>query len=242
MGVKSIKYKRIIFWSSLTIGLLAVIITIITINSTPLKPCVSLAVIDRPTVIIDAGHGGIDGGAVSTDGALEADINLLISVKLYDLMRFLGVDAIMTRTDDGSLAYNAEQSIRDNKNADLKARLALASENPECDFLSVHLNHFEQSQYYGAQVFYSPSNPLSSVLAGCIQNSFVTYVDPTNYRTEKQSHESIYLMKHIKSPAVTIECGFLSNPNEAKLLCSDSYQTHIGIAIAKGYLDYIKER
>ena len=242
MGAKSIKFKRIIFWCTLTISVLAVIITVITVNSTPLKPCLSPVSYTRPLAIIDAGHGGFDGGAVSADGVAESGINLSISLKTYDFMRFVGVYAIMTRCNDGSLDYDAEKSIRDNKNADLRARLNLAASNPGFDFLSIHLNKFEQSMYYGAQVFYSPNNSRSSMLAHCLQQTFVSYVDPTNKRVEKQSHDSIYLMKNIQSPAVTIECGFLSNPQEADKLCTASYRTHIAIAITKGYLDYIKER
>ena len=242
MFAKSIKLKRIFFWSALTISLTAVIITVITLNSRPLKPCVASGVGARPLAIIDAGHGGIDGGAVSQNGVKEADLNLAISTKIRDLMCLFGVRTVMTRTDNSSLDYDPESSIRDNKNADLKARLRLAADNPGYDFLSVHLNKFEQSQYYGAQVFYGGNNELSPLLAECIQRSFVSCIDPENKRVAKESHESIYLMKNISSPAVTIECGFLSNPDEAELLQSEVYQKQIALAVTKGYLDYIKER
>lgn len=242
MFAKNIKVKRIIFWSTLTITVAAVIITVIILNSTPLKPCISSRTLCRPQVIIDAGHGGIDGGAVSNSGTAEADINLSISTKTRDIMNLLGVSVIMTRSDRNSLDYNEDRSIRDNKNSDLKARLKLATDNPGHDFLSIHLNKFEQSKSYGAQMFYSKNNPASKIIAEYIQQSFVNYIDSTNKRTPKQSHDSIYLMKHINSPAVIVECGFLSNPEEERLLMSENYHTHVALAITKGYLDYIKER
>ncbi len=242
MFVKNIKIKRIIFWSTLTITVAAVIITVIILNSTPLKPCISSRTLYRPQVIIDAGHGGVDGGATSASGTAEADINLAISIKTRDIMNLLGVSVVMTRSDRNSLDYNEDKSIRDNKNSDLKARLKLASDNPGHDFLSIHLNKFEQSKSYGAQVFYSKNNPASKIIAEHIQQSFVSYIDSTNKRIPKESHDSIYLMKHINSPAVIVECGFLSNPEEERLLNSETYHTHVALAITKGYLDYIKER
>ncbi len=242
MWAKNVKLKRIIFWSTLTITVTAVIITVIIFNSTPLKPCINSATSYPPQVIVDAGHGGIDGGATSASGTAEADINLDISIKTRDIMKLLGVSVIMTRSDQNSLDYNESKSIRDNKNSDLKARLKLASDNPGHDFLSIHLNKFEQSKSYGAQVFYSKNNPASKIIAERIQQAFVSCIDSTNKRISKQSHDSIYIMKHINSPAVIIECGFLSNPEEERLLMTDRYRTQIALAITKGYLDYIKER
>ena len=242
MWAKNVKLKRIIFWSTLTITITAVIITVIIFNSTPLKPCINSTTSYPPQVIVDAGHGGIDGGAASASGTAEADINLDISIKTRDIMKLLGVSVIMTRSDQNSLDYNESKSIRDNKNSDLKARLKLASDNPGHDFLSIHLNKFEQSKSYGAQVFYSKNNPASKIIAERIQQAFVSCIDSTNKRISKQSHDSIYLMKHINSPAVIIECGFLSNPEEERLLMTDRYRTQIALAITKGYLEYIKER
>lgn len=242
MGEKNIKIKRLFFWSALTFIFLTVIITIITLNSRPLSPC--SVIINEKTlcVILDAGHGGLDGGAVSPQGTVEANINLMISKKTRDFMNFFGITTIMTRTEDISLNYNPNKSTRDNKNADLRARLDISSCNTRYEFLSVHLNKFEQSQYYGAQVFYGKQNSNSRLLAECIQKSFVENIDSSNKRTAKQCHDSVYLMKNISSPAVIVECGFLSNPNEEALLCSNNYQTQIAIAITKGYIDYKKDR
>ncbi len=239
---KSIRIKSIILVSSLTILLTAVIIVLIAYNSRPLEKCVSLVSVCQPSVILDAGHGGADGGAVSLNGTEEAPINLSITEKTRNIMTFLGVTAILTRCDGQSLNYDPENTTRENKNADLRARLDFAELNADCDFLSIHLNKFEQSKYFGAQVFYSPVNESSPLLAEALQNSMIDYLDSSNTRKAKQSPDSVYLMKNITSPAVTIECGFLSNPEEEQKLKSDEYQTHIAISITKGYIDYIKER
>ena len=124
--------------------------------------------------------------------------------------------------------------------ADLNARLKLGKANPDCDFLSIHLNQFPQQKYYGAQVFYSVNNPSSQALALEIQKSFHNVVDKENYRGIKKAPETVFLMKYLTSPAVTVECGFLSNPKEAALLKQDVYQTKLALAIAAGYLNYLE--
>lgn len=242
MKAQSIRIKNIFLLVSLTLLICTVIIYLIAYNSRPLEKCISFVSVTAPSVILDAGHGGADGGAVSSNGTVEAEINLSITEKTRDLMTFLGIKTILTRSDENSLNYNIDKNIRENKNADLRARLDIAQSNPECDFLSIHLNKFEQSKYFGAQVFYAQSNKSSIVLAESLQNSFITYLDSNNTRKAKISPDSVYLMKNITSSAVTIECGFLSNPAEEEKLKDDNYQTHIAIAIAKGYIDYKRER
>lgn len=198
------------------------------------------AVTPTPIVIIDAGHGGHDGGAVSRSGFAEAPINLEISIKLRDVLGFLGVSAIMTRENAESLGYIEGETLRKNKTADLNARLEIADNNPSCDFLSIHLNKYEQEKYYGAQVFYSPNNDNSSILANALQEKMRMTLDEANTRRAKLSPSSVYLMDKIKNPAVTIECGFLSNAREAELLGTNTYQTKVSIAICAGYIEYIE--
>jgi len=237
-----IRIKTFVLWTVLTMAVITVIIIITALNSKPLENCSSLIYANEPHVILDAGHGGLDGGAVSNGGTEEAALNLFITQKTYDLMKFVGLCPLMTRTDSQSLGFNAEASIRENKNTDLKARLSFAEQHNNCDFISIHLNKFEQSRYFGAQVFYSKNNQGSISLANCLQNTLVSFIDNENTRKAKQSPDNVYLMKSISSPAVTVECGFLSNPEEEKLLIQPEYQTKIAIAITKGYIDYIKER
>lgn len=195
----------------------------------------------KPAVIIDPGHGGLDGGAVSPSGIIEAPLNLDISLRLRDLLMFMGVQAVMTRSDEHSLDYIKGNTIRQNKSADLNARLAISRNYPDCPFLSIHLNKYSQSVYYGAQVFYSANHSASAILARALQNSMRQGLDSQNTRSPKLSPESVYLMQKISSPAVTIECGFLSNPAEAALLNTDAYRTKIAASICCGYIDYLKE-
>ena len=197
---------------------------------------------DEYQLFLDAGHGGLDGGAVSPNGVSEADINLSIARKTQALLRFFGINGDLTRTGEQSLNYNPDASARENKNADLQARLALSKERPELDFLSIHLNKFDQEQYYGAQVFYSPNTERSKQLAQCLQDSLRLTLDRDNDRRIKLAPDGVMLMKNINSPAVTIECGFLSNAREEALLQQDSYQTKIALAIAGGYLQYLESK
>ena len=197
---------------------------------------------DEYQLLLDAGHGGLDGGAVSPNGVSEAEINLAITLKTQALLRFVGISGDLTRTDGQSLNYNPDASARENKNADLNARLALSKERPELDFLSIHLNKFEQEKYYGAQVFYSPNTERSKQLAQCLQDNLRLVLDKDNDRRIKLAPDSVMLMKNINSPAVTIECGFLSNAREEALLQQDTYQTKIAIAIANGYIQYLESK
>ncbi len=206
------------------------------------KPVLAVVHPDEFLLFLDAGHGGMDGGAVSKNGVAEADINLAITLKTRAFLRFVGVSAELTRTDAQSLNFNSDATARENKNADLYARLALAKARPELDFLSIHLNKFEQEKYYGAQVFYSPNTERSKTLAQCLQDHLRSALDQNNDRRIKLSPDGVMLMKNINAPAVTIECGFLSNDREEALLQQDSYQTKIALAIACGYIQYLETK
>ncbi len=195
-----------------------------------------------PSVIIDPGHGGLDGGAVSISGEAEAPLNLDISLRLRDLFSFIGIQAVMTRETEASLDYREDNTIRQNKNADLNARLALSQSYPDCPFLSIHLNKYVQTEYKGAQVFYSANHADSMTLASHLQECMRVGLDPYNTRRAKLSPEDVFLMKHITAPAVTIECGFLSNPEETALLAMPGYRLKIAASICCGYTEYLKER
>lgn len=190
------------------------------------------------TLVIDAGHGGFDGGAVGASGTSEQDINLAISQRVQALAGFFGVRTVMTRPDNNALVYDPSRPIRENKAADIKERVTRtqAVENPI--FMSIHLNKFSDPQYHGAQVFYSPNHAGSRVLAESLQDCLIRGCDPSNHRQAKQAERTIYLMKTLQCPAVIIECGFLSNPNEEKLLQEKTYQTQVALCIICGYLSY----
>lgn len=235
-----VRKPTLIFYLALTFLFLIVIIMIIGVHSRVPEYHVSVNVPFDIAVILDAGHGGQDGGAVSANGVLEAPITLEISRKTQLILRFLGVSALMTRENENSLGYDASATIRENKNTDLKERLKISRQYPESVFVSVHLNKFSQSQCSGAQAFYGVCNPDSKLLAESIQENLVALLDPQNTRVAKRIPGTVFLMERVENPAVTIECGFLSNPDEEVLLQSDSYQTKIAISIMAGYFEYRK--
>lgn len=188
------------------------------------------------TLVIDAGHGGFDGGAVGADGTTEQDINLSIAKRVQVLANFFGVPTTMTRPDENALDYDPSRTVRENKIADIKAREKLVNSIASPVFLSIHLNKFSDAQYHGAQVFYSARNAESKPLAEQIQQCLIDGCDPTNHRQVKQADSAIYLMKKLDCPAVIIECGFLSNPAEEARLRDETYHKQLAAAVICGYL------
>lgn len=193
----------------------------------------------RPVIIIDAGHGGEDGGASSSSGIVEKDINLSISLKVRDLLNSLAFKTVMVRDEDKLIYDENCKTIREKKVSDIHNRMSIMEANPNSIFLSIHQNHFEQSKYYGAQVFYSKNNEESKLIAEKIQSSVVEKLQNENKREVKPSGTEIYLLYNAKSPAVMVECGFLSNSGEAQLLNDENYQTKMSLAIVDGILNYL---
>lgn len=189
-----------------------------------------------PTVIIDAGHGGEDGGAISVTGVRESTLNLEISLRLNDLLHFLGVRTEMIRTEDISV-YTEGDTIAQKKVSDIHNRVAAVNRTPDALLVSIHQNQFSESQYRGAQVFYARG---SQTLAELLQSELAAQVDPRNHRQCKQA-QNIYLLEHISCPAVLIECGFLSNPAEEALLRDAAYQKKLACAIACTLASYLEE-
>lgn len=180
----------------------------------------------KKTVILDAGHGGEDSGAVGIDGVLEKDLNLALCGVLSDLLYTSGFEVISTRTEDVMLGSGA---VGHKKSEDLKARVDLAAQNPDAYYLSIHMNKFPKEYCKGIQLFYSPNNEQSLPLAGFLHTLVKTYFQPDNKREIKNGSAHIYLMNRIKNPAILVECGFVSNPEEAKLLQSSDYQKKIAL-------------
>ena len=195
-----------------------------------------------PVIIIDAGHGGEDGGTQSSTGILEKDINLSISLKLEALFNSLGFKTIMVRTSDEMIYDGSCKTIREKKASDIHNRMNLMLSYPNSIFLSIHQNHFSESKYRGAQVFYSKNNPESEIIAESIQKSIVEKLQNENERMIKPSGTEIYLLYHAKTPAVMVECGFLSNGGEAQLLNDESYQKKMAVAVADGVIKYLNNR
>lgn len=193
----------------------------------------------KQTVIIDAGHGGDDGGAIGIDGTVEKDINLDIALKLEKLLKFYGFDVIMTRTEDIMTCDDGLDSLRKRKVSDIHNRFDVLEKNPDAVFISIHQNKFEDNSQHGTQVFYSGNNDESKLLAESIQNSIVSVLQPDNSRVVKKSGSGIYLLYHAKLPAVLVECGFISNPTEVKRLNDEKYRMKIAILSADGLIKYL---
>ena len=181
------------------------------------------------TVIIDAGHGGVDGGATSCTGKLESAFNLEIALRLNDLMHLLGIHTEMIRTTDVSV-YTQGETIAAQKVSDLKERVRMVNESENALLLSIHQNTFPDSRYGGAQVFYGPEGE-SAQLAEALQNAFRSTVNPGSNRRSKKA-DGVYLMEHIDTTGVLIECGFLSNAEEEAKLRSADYQKKLCCVIA----------
>ncbi len=183
------------------------------------------------TVVLDAGHGGEDGGASAASGIVEKEINLEITLLLRDLLEANGIRVILTRETD-VLLYDRNVDYRGRKKAlDLAARRKIAEETPDSVFVSIHMNTYPLQSCHGLQVWYSPNDTRSHTLATNIQETARTRLDPQNDRTVKRAGSSIYLLHKITSPAVLVECGFLSNPEEAEQLGTKEYQRKIALAL-----------
>lgn len=197
--------------------------------------------LNKQCIIIDAGHGGFDGGAVANDGTVEKDINLNISLKLCEMLKLFGYEVIMTRTTDDATDNTESKVISDRKKSDLKERLKIINETKDGVFVSVHLNKFTTSTATGAQVFYSPNNPMSVELGQSIQKLIVSLLQKDNERIIKKGNKSTYLLYNAKIPSVIVECGFLSNNKELSLLKNDDYQSKMAFAIFCGIQEYFNK-
>ncbi len=190
-------------------------------------------------VVIDAGHGGFDGGATSVYGDLEKDINLSIAKKTEQFLKVLGFEVVMTRSDDNALAGT--------KKEDMYKRLEIVKGSPDSIFVSIHQNYFSQSKYFGAQMFFGSGYAQEGrALALTLQENFKTNLIAGNTREVKAASDDLFLFKNAPQPSVLVECGFLSNYNEARLLKNEEYQNKIAFTIAQSisefYLDDTTER
>jgi N-acetylmuramoyl-L-alanine amidase len=190
------------------------------------------------SVILDAGHGGEDGGAVGKSELPEKYINLSITKKLQTMLEAAGFEVLLTRETDSFIGDNSLPTLDERRKSDMQKRLEMITSHPNSIFVSIHQNHFDDAALSGAQVFYSSNDPNSAVLASSIQTSFRSMLQPENERESKISERTLYLMKNAMTPAVIVECGFLSNASEAKLLCEDAYQNKVAFSIFCGILEY----
>ena len=185
----------------------------------------------QPSLILDAGHGGEDGGAVSPMGAKESTINLDIVLRLDQMLGLLGEGSLMLREEDISLHDPQSRTLREKKVSDLKNRAEAVNANPDATLVSIHQNSYPETKYRGTQVFYSPTEG-SQQLAQKLQTGVRTALQPDNTRQEKQIPDTVYLMNHISNRAVLVECGFLTNPEEEQLLQQPDYQRKFALVLA----------
>lgn len=190
------------------------------------------------TLVLDAGHGGFDGGAESESGMSEQAVNLSVAQRTQLLARFFGVKTVMTRVDAQALDYDPSRTVRENKVADIRAREKIVGAVASPVFVSIHLNKFPEPQYHGAQVFYSINHAGGKPLAEAIQRALIEGCDPDNRRAAKQAESSVYLMRTLRCPAVIVECGFLSNPEEETRLADENYHKKLAACIVTGFLRY----
>ena len=186
-------------------------------------------------LILDAGHGGEDGGAVSVTGVTESRVNLEIVQKLRDTLALYGVDPVVLREEDVSLHDPEASTLREKKRSDLKNRVRAVEAVEGGTLLSIHQNSYPGSQYRGAQVFYAPTGG-SRELAELLQTALREELQPDNDRQAKPIPESVYLMNHVSCPAVLVECGFLTNPEEEALLRDGGYQRQLAAVLAGAWL------
>lgn len=191
------------------------------------------------TVIVDAGHGGEDGGAIGKSGALEKDVNLQFALKVNEYLSFFGINTYMVRTEDKSIGDESLSTIHERKVSDIRARLALMDMFENSIYLSIHQNEFTQSYVHGTQVFYAPNSEESKRLATVIQKTVCSLTQPDNTKVPKESGTNIYVLYNATKPACLCECGFMSNPEEEKLLLSEDYQRKFSLALSFSVLNYL---
>ncbi|MCC8075345.1 MAG: N-acetylmuramoyl-L-alanine amidase [Clostridiales bacterium] len=189
------------------------------------------------TLVIDAGHGGEDGGAVALSGTAESSINLAIALKMDQLCGLYGVQTKLVRTEDVSLADAGAATLREKKHTDLLNRVELIENTENAVLLSIHQNNYTSASSQGAQVFFR-ADAESQQWAVQLQELLRQSLDPDNTRQATEIPDAVYLMNHVSCRAVLVECGFLSNPEENALLETDGYQTRIAAALTASYLLY----
>ncbi len=192
---------------------------------------------DTICYIIDAGHGGEDGGAVAKDGTIESDLNLSIAKKINSTLFFLGLNSEMTRKSENAVYSDDAVTLREKKRSDLKNRVDMINAHENKVLISIHQNSLPSApNVHGAQVFYN-HNDTAALLAEQIQLALNSSMNAAKPKTAKQIDSSIYLMRQVNCPAVLVECGFLSNASETQQLKENTYQTKLAVAVISGILN-----
>lgn len=191
---------------------------------------------NRPyTVVLDAGHGSPDGGAVGVSGTEEKDINLSIVLKTREILENRGIRVILTREDDNGIYDDTATTIHEMKVSDMHNRLKIINNSNADLFISVHMNSFSSEKSQGLHIFYSRNHPEVQPVAELIQTN-IAEITGADTHAVKTASETLFLMKNPTPPAILAECGFISNPREERLLCDDTYQSKIAFAVANAVI------
>ena len=228
--------KRGILLAGALIGTVILLALALSRLNSAMEPAMNHVVTQRTgPLVLAAGHGGEDGGAVSITGVPESRINLSIVLSLRDVLGLYGVAPILLREEDISLHTGDANTLREKKRSDLKNRTAAIEAVEGGTLISIHQNTYPGSRYHGTHVFYAPTDG-SQALADHVQNSIKTALQPDNERAVKQIPDTVYIMNHITCPGILIECGFLTNPAEEAMLRDPDYQRKLSAVIAAAWL------
>lgn len=230
--------KRLLLITSMVLVSLFVFVfqTVRVDNNSSTVPTVALPVSNK-VIVLDAGHGIPDEGAQSSNGTTEAQTNLKIALKVQNLLEQSGATVILTRSDENAIYDLDSKTLKEKKISDIHNRVKIGNENSADIFISIHLNKIPQNQYWGWQCFYKDGNEQSTKLAKSLQSNLNESIQKENKRVAMKL-DTVYIMKHVEVPISIVECGFLSNPEEEKLLLEDSYQDKLAWGIYNGIIDY----
>lgn len=204
----------------------------------PAVPAFSAAA-EAPVIVLDAGHGGIDGGCSTADGIPEKGINLNILLDLRALLEVSGYEVHVTRDTDRSIHDKGIEGIANQKSSDMDNRLAILNEPENAVCISIHQNQFTDAKYSGAQMFFSDTNDRSEGFAETMQTQFQSLLQPDNSREVKRCGKELFLCYFCKHPMIMAECGFLSNPEEAALLTTEEYQRKVAFTLYAGLQQWL---
>ena len=197
---------------------------------------------EAPTIVLDAGHGGADGGCVSADGVPEKGINLSILLRLRDILELNGYKVEVTRDTDTSIHDKGIEGLANQKSSDMDNRLALFNKYDNAVCISIHQNQFTDPKYSGAQMFYANTNSESEALAQSLQDQFRQQLQPQNQREIKLCGSELFLCYYCENPTVMVECGFLSNADEAALLTTEEYRQKVAFTIFSGIQQWLAHK
>ena len=230
--------KRIVLLASLLIAVVSIGIFQMNLKEESIET-VALPVSNK-VIVLDAGHGNTDGGAVSTNGISEAEINLKIALKLQNLLEQSGATVILTRSDENGI-YDADKTkLKNQKVSDIKNRVKIGNSSSADIFVSIHLNKIPQSQYSGWQTFFKSGSEQGEKLATLIQENLNKTIEKENNRVPMKL-DNVYIVKNVEIPLTIVECGFLSNEEEERKLQEDDYQEKLAWGIYNGIINYFYE-